>query len=303
LIKTILVPLDGSDLSESILPFAADIAGRAGAEILLVTAIQPVGVWDATAAAINWEREEKAAAGYLTAVQERVAAEGQRVRALPLHGDAGQVILDAAEKESAGLITMTTHGRSGVMRWLLGSVADRVVQHSKAAVMLIPARPAGGRASEDRPLPSPAVERILVPLDGSEVAAGVLPFVKEYAKLFGAGLVLYHAVSPAGAYPGFETANAQIVGRLLEDMQKEAAVMLNESAKKLEDEGFKCETAVSIELAADGILHAAEQSKAGLIAIGTHGRSGLSRAVLGSVANAVLRRSTLPTLLVHPRAP
>jgi len=293
MINRILVPLDGSELSESILPFAMDIAERARAEILLVTAIQPVGVWDATATAINWEREEKAAADYLAAVEKRLADGGVRVRSLSLHGDAGQVILDTTDQEKADLVTMTTHGRSGVMRWLLGSVADRVVQHSKAPVMLV-------RATEGKPVPSPAAGRILVPLDGSEVAAGVLPFVKDYARLFDASLLLFHAVSPVGSYPGFETANAQIVGELLETMQKEAATMLAESAKKLEAEGFKCESAVSLSLAADGILAAAAESKAGLIAIGTHGRSGLSRTVIGSVANAVLRRSTLPCLLVHP---
>jgi nucleotide-binding universal stress UspA family protein len=293
LINRILVPLDGSELSESILPFANGIAERAGAELLLVTAIQPVGVWDTTATAISWEREEKVASDYLGAVEKRLSNGGTRVRSLFLRGDAGQVILDAAEKEQADLITMTTHGRSGVMRWLLGSVADRVVQHSKAPVMLV-------RATEGKPVPSPAAERILVPLDGSELAAGVLPFVKDYAKLFDATLLLYHAVSPVGSYPGFEAANAQIVGELLEEMQKEAAAMLAESAKKLQAEGFKCETAVSLSQAADGILAAAEQSKAGLIAIGTHGRSGISRSVIGSVANAVLRRSTLPCLLVHP---
>jgi nucleotide-binding universal stress UspA family protein len=293
MIKTILVPLDGSELSESILPFASGIAERAGGEILLVTAIQPVGVWDATATAINWEREEKAARDYLTTVEQRLVAEGRTVRSRALSGDAGQVILDAADKEGADLITMTTHGRSGVMRWLLGSVADRVVQHSKVPVMLV-------RTVEGQAAPSPVAERILVPLDGSETAAGILPFVTDYAKLFGASLVLFHAVSPVGSYPGFETANAQIVGELLENMQKEAAEMLAETAKKLEAEGIKCESGVTLSLAADGILAAAEQSKAGVIAIGTHGRSGITRTVLGSVANAVLRRSKLPCLLVHP---
>ena len=84
-------------------------------------------------------------------------------------------------------------------------------------------------------------------------------------------------------------------------MQNAAAAMLAAAAKELEAEGFRCETAVSLAPAADGILAAAEDSGAGLIAIGTHGRSGLSRTVLGSVANAVLRRSALPCLLVHPR--
>jgi nucleotide-binding universal stress UspA family protein len=293
LIKRVLVPLDGSELSESILPFAAEIAERAGAEILLVTAVQPVGVWDATATAINWEREEKAAKDYIRTVEQRMTAQGHNVRSRAFSGDAAEVILDAAEKEEADLVTMTTHGRSGVMRWLLGSIADRVVQHARVPVMLV-------RTAEGQPLPSPAAERILVPLDGSETAAGALPFVKDYAELFDASLILFHAVSPVGTYPGFETANAQIVGDLLDTMQKEAEEMLAETAKKLKSEGLKVETAVTLSLAADGILEAAEKSKAGLIAIGTHGRSGITRAVVGSVANAVLRRSKLPCLLVHP---
>ena len=293
MISRILVPLDGSKLSETILPFASEIARKADAEVVVATAIQPIGIWDATATAINWEHEEKSAKDYLDSAVERLTGDGLRVRPIFLHGDASEVILEAAEKESADLITMTTHGRSGIMRWLLGSVADRVVQHSKVPVALI-------RVGEDNPVPSAKVERILVPLDGSDVSAGILPFVKEYARLFDSSLVLYHAVSPVGTYPGFETANAQVVGELLEETQKEGTEMLSQAAEKLKSEGFKTQTAISIELAADGILNAAEQSKAGLVAIGTHGRSGVTRTVLGSVANAVLRRSKLPVLLIHP---
>ncbi len=296
MIKKILVPLDGSDLSERILPYATEVARRAKAEIVLTSSLQPVGVWDATATAINWEREEQAAKTYLTTVQERLTADGHNVRTLPLQGEAAEAILGAAEKEKADLITMSTHGRSGIMRWLLGSIADRVIQLSPVPVLLI-------RPREDRDDPPPRFERILVPLDGSDVAAKALPFVKDFARLFNSDLVLYHAVSTTGAYPSFESANAQIMGELLETMQTEAQTMLAATAKDLEAEGFHATADVSMALAADGILDATKRANAGLIAIGTHGRSGLGRAVLGSVANAVVRRAEIPCLLVHPTAP
>jgi nucleotide-binding universal stress UspA family protein len=291
-IQTILVPLDGSALSERILPFVKEAARRADAEIILLTAVQAVGIWDATATAVNWEREEKAAHEYVKSAEERLQLDGLQVRSRALQGDPADAILTSAESEPAHLIAMSTHGRSGIMRWLVGSVADRVVQHSKVPVLLI-------RPREDKPDPSPTFDRILVPLDGSAVAAGILPFVKEYARLYDASLVLYHAVQPV-AYPGLETASTQVAGDLLQEMSREGEAMLQEASRSLESEGFQVSTAVSLEPAADGILHAAEEAGATLIAIGTHGRSGLERTVLGSVANAVVRRSTLPTLIIHP---
>lgn len=293
MIKTILVPLDGSELAEQVLPFASEIAHRAGAELLLLTSIQPVGVWDATATAINWEREERLAQEYLDAQKDRLKANGVKARVKRLHGDAAEGVLEAAETEGVNLIAMSTHGRSGLTRWLFGSVADRVVQSAHLPILIL--RPNG-----KTPLPSPVFEKLLVPLDGSETAAGVLPFVEEVAKLFGAGLVLYHAVPPVSAYPGFETVNPQLDGHVLEEMEKQAKELLSRAAHDLEARGARVTVAVSIDLAVDGILNAAKETGADLIAIGTHGRSGLGRMVMGSVANAVLRRSPLPCLLVHP---
>lgn len=292
MIKTILVPLDGSELAEQVLPYASELAGRASAELLLLTSIQPVGIWDATATAINWEREERLAQEYLDAQKDRLEAAGVKVRVKRQHGEAAANILETAEAESVSLIAISTHGRSGLSRWLFGSVADRVVQSSHVPLLMI--RP------DARTEPRPIFEKILVPLDGSDVAAGVLPFVEEVAKLFGASLVLYHAVPPISAYPGFETVNPQLDGKVLQEMQQQAKELLSRAAHDIEARGFRVTVAVSIDLAADGILRAARETGAGLVAIGTHGRSGLGRMVLGSVANAVMRRSTIPCLLVHP---
>jgi nucleotide-binding universal stress UspA family protein len=294
MIKTILVPLDGSELAEQVLPYASELARRAGAELLLLTSIQPVGIWDATATAINWDREERLAQEYLDAQKERLQSAGVKVRVKRQHGEAAAGILETAEAEGVSLIAISTHGRSGLSRWLFGSVADRIVQSSSVPLLMI--RPDSKTAA------TPAFKKLLVPLDGSEVAASVLPFVEEIAKLFGASLVLYHAVPPISAYPGFETVNPQIDGQVLQEMQTQAKELLSASAREMEARGHHATVAVSIDLAVDGILRAAKETNSDLIAIGTHGRSGLGRMVLGSVANAVMRRSELPCLLVHPGA-
>ena len=290
--KTILVPLDGSELAEQVLPYAQEFARRFDAELLLLTSIQPVGIWDATATAINWDREERLAQEYLDAQKERLEAAGVKVRVKRQHGEAAANILETAEAENVGLVAISTHGRSGISRWLFGSVADRIVQNSHVPLLMI--RP------DDKTEPKPVFEKLLVPLDGSDVAASVLPFVEEVAKRFGASLVLYHAVPPISAYPGFETVNPQLDGKVLQEMQQQAKELLSAAARDIEGRGTHATVAVSIDLAVDGILRAAKETGADLIAIGTHGRSGLGRMVMGSVANAVMRRSILPCLLVHP---
>lgn len=294
MIKTILVPLDGSELAEQVLPYASQLARHADAELLLLTSIQPVGIWDATATAINWEREERLAQDYLDAQKTRLESEAVKVRVKRQHGEAAANILQAAEEEDVSLIAISTHGRSGLGRWLFGSVADRIVQNSHVPLLMI--RP------DPRTAPKTVFEKVLVPLDGSEVAASVLPFVEEVARLYGASLVLYHAVAPISAYPGFETVNPQIDGKVLQEMQDQARELLSSNARDIEARGIHATVAVSIDLAVDGIIRAANETGCDLIAIGTHGRSGLGRVVLGSVANAVMRRSTLPCLLVHPSA-
>ncbi len=295
MINKILVPLDGSELAERALPYAREVARRSNAEILLLTSILPVGIWDATASAINWEREEQLAQKYLDDHSRRLQGDGLRARVKRLHGDPAAAVLHTAGQEGIDLIAMSSHGRSGITRWLFGSVADRIIQSSSVPLLVI-------RPDDDAPAASPAFAKILVPLDGSAVAARVLPFVEEIAHLFGASLLLFHAVAPVSAYPGFETVNPQIGGQALEEMQARARELLSGTGQELQARGLKVSVAISIDLAADGILAAARETGADLIAIDTHGRSGLGRIVLGSVANAVVRRSTLPSLIVRSPA-
>ena len=295
MIKKIVVPLDGSELAEGILPHVKEIASRTGAEMVLLTSVVDVGVWDATVTAALLGKEEELAGAYLEAKAAELRAAGFNVRARVLQGPAAEAILGAAREEAASLIAISTHGRSGLSRWIFGSVAGKIVQSTDRPLLIV-------RPGEKAPA-SVQIRKILVPLDGSDVAEAVLPFVEDLAKAVGAAVVLFNAIPPLAAYPGFETAQPVLVGRVIEEMQDDARKLLSRVAKEMEGRGVTASMVVTVALAVDGIIHAAEEIGADLIALGTHGRSGLGRMVLGSVADGVIRRSTVPSLLVNPKRP
>jgi nucleotide-binding universal stress UspA family protein len=194
------------------------------------------------------------------------------------------------------LIAISTHGRSGISRWLFGSVATHILE--RISVPLLVLRPKEG---EDRGELGPVVKKILVPLDGSELAMSILPVVEEFAKMMGASLVLYHSVAPLAPYPGFESVGAPALSETIEEMQRQAKEILARAAKEVKSRGVEATTVVSLGTVVDGVLTAAGELNVDLIAIATHGRSGLGRVVLGSVADSVIRRSAdVPCLVIRP---
>ena len=293
--KKILIPLDGSETAEAILPFAQEIAKNTQGQIVLVTAVQQTGVWDATLSLQVLDKEEQAAADY---VKTKAAALGPNVTSRVTRGEAAEAILTVAEDEKADLIGISTHGRSGLSRWLFGSTATKILESSPVPVLFL--HPKKG---EDKGAPGPVVKKILVPMDGSPEALSVLPVVEGFAKAVGASLVLFHAVPPITSYPGYETAGLAGVGDILKDLQEQAKQILTRTAADVKSRGVEATAAIVIETSVDGILRAADELNVDLIAIGTHGRGGLGRMVLGSTADGVVRRSAdVPCLVVRSTA-
>jgi len=143
------------------------------------------------------------------------------------------------------------------------------------------------------------IAKILVPLDGSGLSASVLPFVLDLAKPLKASIVLFHAVvPPVLTYPGAEAIGLD--ARVLEEMESGARNFLTSAAGDLVAKGVPTDILVTVGNATDGIVDAADSEGVDLIVMSTHGRSGIGRLVLGSVADAVVRRTTLPVLLVRP---
>jgi nucleotide-binding universal stress UspA family protein len=281
--KRVLVPLDGSSAAETVLPYVELLAGRAGAEVHLLTVVadaaEATGTGDAFA--------------YLERQVERLRASSISCQSAVTAGEPGDTILAEADARDADLVAMSTHGRSGLTRWVLGSVADKVIHRADRPLLLV-------RAHDGADKPAAVIDRVLVPLDGSPLSLSVLPYVEQVAETLRADLVLYNGVPPLDVYPGAETTPARF-GNVIDDLVTQGKEFLGQVEREVKERGkVEARGVVTIGFAVDEIVRVAGEVNAGLIAMATHGRSGLDRWVMGSVADGVVRRSSLPCLLVRP---
>jgi nucleotide-binding universal stress UspA family protein len=210
-------------------------------------------------------------------------------------GPAAESILDYARLTDITQIVMATHGYSGIKRWTHGSVAERVLQAARAPLLLVRV---GERdvASDWQQLAR--CRRILVPLDGSPVAEQILPSVVSVAQAMSGELILFQV--PIAHVSGWMTGEWYLpIQGALDTAEEDAQAYLSTVAGRLKEQGLDVATATSVGSVADCIVEYAEVNHVDLIAMCTHGRTGLARWALGSVADRVLRAGGKPILLVR----
>jgi nucleotide-binding universal stress UspA family protein len=310
-IRSILVPLDGSPFSEHALPAAVGVARRTGATLELVRVHEPlVPVVPGQLAAVPItpvasasafdprleENHRRADESYLQSTAARVTAEsGLNARIKLLDGLPGEALAARVTERGADLIVMTTHGRSGLNRLWLGSVAEGLVRHVTVPVLLV--KP-GERKPDASARP---FRRVLIPLDGSPLSESVMEPAIEVA---GADEVKYTIVrvSEPVASPSVAGFGVAAVAREeAEQMEHQINAYLDSVAERLRARGLDVERRPLLHVhAASAILHAAAEIGADLIAMATHGRGGLRRLLLGSVADKVLRGADTTVLLYRP---
>jgi nucleotide-binding universal stress UspA family protein len=298
--EPILVPLDTTTAAEQVLPEVTALATALRRSVVLLAvvpdgaALHPVlEAHDAEVAALI-ERRERYAREYLDGVRSRLEALGLDVECLVAVGNVADQIGAAAADQDASMIAMATHGRVGMQRWFLGSVADRVVHTVTEPVLLV-------RPPEEGATPAASVERVLVPLDGSELAEEALPRAREIASACVAPITLLRAV-PMDWILSSDTLGieSEVSPQLLEVIEQDAKGYLDKAAEDLRAAGFEVETVFApYSHPAEDIARLAEQAAGTLVVMTTHGRSGLGRTILGSVADRVIRSSGAPVLLVH----
>jgi nucleotide-binding universal stress UspA family protein len=294
--RTIVVPLDRSDLAKRALPYATVLARAGGGRLVLMHATA------APAAPM-----ERAGEGAMidTSPSEYLDEIAATLRGLPVEtalvpGHAGEAILRALHERGADTIAMTTHGHSGLGRWLYGSVADHVLRHAQVPVLLIPATCEYAWTDVPPDAPPDVARRILVPLDGSEFGEAVLPAACELATLLNAEIDLLRAVE-VPTYSGMPYAESLPSSPdILELEEAEARSYLETVAVRLRPEVRSVTTRVEVGWPGTRILEVARERHSCAIAMATHGRSGLARVVLGSVATLTLQQSPAPLLLVRP---
>lgn len=285
--QTILVPLDGSVMAEQALGTALVLAEALGVEVELVQ------VLDRTP---DIDGDGVAAERYLVAVARQL---GRRVptRIRLIWGNPVDELLRTSGDGPGRMIVMSTRGRGGMERLILGSVTDRVVRNSTVPVVVVRHVPNGV---------APRLKHLLVPLDGSQLAEGALALAIELARGCGAtlGLVRVAEVYPASSYglsgDGIPT-DDELLMELSEQLRDDARLYLDEVVRQARERGVRVVWEARVGRPADEIVRAAETTAADLVMMSTHGRGGFRRWAFGSVTDEVVRASPVPVLVLPPR--
>jgi len=310
--RSLLVPLDGSPFGEHALPLALAIARRAHASIQLVNVAVPIAEAYAEGlfiAPIDLQTDYvKQQLAYLDGVAARLRARAAvEISTLVLEGEVASTLRVHAEASKANLVVMATHGRGALGRFWLGSVADELVRHLSLPLLLVrPEETAPNLGTE------PDLSHVLLPLDGTELAEQMLAPALELASLMPAAeIVLMRVIKPAAQtyfYPPEAGMNreAEVLLHEVQAMQErlycDAEGYLSTLAERVREKGLRVRTHVAVEgQPAVAILNEAKNAGAGLIALATHGRRGLARLMLGSVADKVIRAAHGPVLVLRPK--
>jgi nucleotide-binding universal stress UspA family protein len=295
----ILVPLDGSALAERALAPAVNLAERDDAELVLlrVLVLEKMLVPDTHVPGgynLLWPDQSltearTAAEHYLRDQRRGCVSADVRAQLQVVEGGVAETIVDVAADRQADLIVMSSHGYSGVTRWMLGSIAERVL-HSAACPVLVMRSP--------RPL-----QHVLIPLDGSDLSERALEPALSLAAGLEARVTLLRAVPivSRAEKDRLDALERGLGDRLESEMHQQAETYLHTMLANYPTPGVTAQTAVVFEPAAEAILHYAETHAVDLIAMSTHGHTGLRRWVYGSVTEKVLHSTPHSMLVIRPR--
>ncbi len=283
--KEIMVPLDGSKLSEGVLPYVRCLAQALNTPVQLLHVNDPE-----TVAGISHPNRGE---DYLRDLQ-RAVLKSLSVSCSVEIGKPAEVIIDMAAQDRNTLIAMATHGRSGMQRWVLGSVAHKVLQATVNPLLLV-------RPLEKPPFDSVQLKTLVVPLDGSHLAERVLPHALAICTALKSELILTRVCSiPIGVQVAPEAAYVPNLNQLGETIRAEARTYLEAKVEQLRAGGMDRVSYILMEGdSAAEIIDLARKTSDNLLAMCTHGRTGLSRWVIGSVTERVVRHCGDPVLVVR----
>ena len=306
----VIVPLDGSDLSEQALPYARLLAKSLGAPIELVHAYDTLppsllGSPRPDVIASLDEGARQSALASMMSQRQRLESDGLSVNLTAQRGNAADVIVAVAGAEPTALVVMSTHGRSGISRWVMGSVTDKVLHTTANPMLIVRANVLGP------PSPESSLQTVVVPLDGSALSELSIPHAISVAGALSAGITLLRITPTEDDYRRQINMVTPEMGAILDIHLANPAEMTAADAADtsayLDDvrnrmridhaHGVATERQVNDNVAQTIIDRATEQPS--LVVMTTHGRSGVGRMVLGSVTDRVIRHSNLPVLVIH----
>ncbi len=310
-----LVPLDGTEVSEGIIPFITQFARGLEMGVVLATAVEldpmRAGLLRRLAGGLTEpltsdsladrrgvpdelrERIDRDAKSRLDELAERMPLEGIPVETSVGFGPASETIIRMAQDSKCDLIAMSTRGRSVLGSGLLGSVTYRIMHESPMPVLAITPERAERRWDADY-----GISGAIVPLDGSELAEAVIPYAAALSRKMDLSVTLLQVLPPVDFYTDGYTA-IEVSPEARDEMESEARGYLVSVARRLRDEGLSADVKTVHGKPSSAIAELARGANYNMITLATHGRSGMSRLLLGSVAEAVVRESGDPVLIVR----
>ncbi|OLZ41280.1 universal stress protein [Natrinema saccharevitans] len=290
---SVLVPTDGSDHAARVARHALGLARWFDATVHVLSVVDVSatgGVFDAGGVSPAFvERLEDDAADAIERIESM--ADDDRVRSAVLKGSPAPTILEYAGDHDIDLIAMGTHGRTGVSRYVTGSVTERVVRQSDVPVMT-------ARVT-DRSEWTGGYDEILLPTDGSEAAAAAIDHALAIATRTDARV---HVVSVVDVTTVAGRPTILAPNDILAKFESDAETAVETVAAAVRDAGLDVVTHVRKEIPSQGLLEYVDDHDIDLVAMGTHGRTGVDRVLLGSTTERFVRRAPVPVLAVGPDA-
>lgn len=292
--ERMLVPLDGSELAKVALNYAGELGARLGSEITLLSVVESAetqGYRDSQSYLAEMVQVTKRhIRSYFKKPETKVIKVGSQV----LVGEPAEQIVDFADRKDIGLIVMVSHGQSGVRHWALGSVTNKVVMATKHPVAVIRAKRPRSHIRRKGLL-----NKILVPLDGSKESEKIIPYIEELASRLGGEVVLLQVLAPT-RYE-YTAEGALQVPYTTTDLWRLQATLIRYLGKlvaRLKDRGITTSLEVEVGIAGEEIIKFADENNVDIVAMSTHGLSGLSYWSIGSVAYKVLQAGNSHLMLV-----
>jgi nucleotide-binding universal stress UspA family protein len=305
--RLILVPLDSSPFAERALPAALDLARRHHAQVVLIAVHQPVlPIRGGQGAMVFDQRYEadmrRTLSEYLDVTAAAIAADDPTiaVRVELLEGSPVSVISEFAHRHAADLIVITSHGRGGPARWVMGSVADGLVRTVPTPVLIV--RVDESSTESMTTSVKPPFQRVVIALDGSSESESAIARATRIVHNDRATFTLLYVSPPL--HPVLRLlANAEELKHAAEHQQAAARQYLSEAVARNRALG-SISSALTVDLhPARGVTEFAASHQADLIVLSTHGRGPIGRTFLGSIADKVVRTASIPVLLCHAPRP
>jgi nucleotide-binding universal stress UspA family protein len=291
----ILVPLDGSEFAERALPTVEMLCRAFDAQITLASVIpnkSPLGSNLLIKAKFKrMQSQRESIETYLQKTKQRLTEKGLLADYVMLTGPIAESLNNYASENGTDMLVICTHGRSGIQRWLQGSIANRIIQLILKPVLIL-------RPRRDEIHPVPEYKRLLVSLDGSEFAERVLPWVRASTQFDSQVLLLHVPEVPEAEEFG---AMVEEIEALRKQAEEQAMEYLTRIASELEEEGIQTRVIIKGSRPAETIVSVAREEEADVILLATHGRGGMDRLFMGSVADRVIQYSHRPVFLVPIR--